>query len=125
MNAYSEDLRKKIVEVVERGMPKSQAARVFGVGISTVKRYLVTYREGRSLAPKKRPGSKPKLDEGARKLLEANLEEHPEATLPQRCEFLRRVRGVSVSVSTVSRILRRMGWTRKKDRWARVRGTSG
>lgn len=125
MNAYSEDLRKKIVEVVERGMPKSQAARVFGVGISTVKRYVATYREGRSLAPKKRPGSKPKLDEGARKLLEANLEEHPEATLPQRCEFLRRVRGVSVSVSTVSRILRRMGWTRKKDRWARVRGTSG
>lgn len=125
MNAYSEDLRKKIVEVVERGMPKSQAARVFGVGISTVKRYVATYREGRSLAPKKRPGSKPKLDEGARKLLEANLEEHPEATLPQRCEFLRRVRGVSVSVSTVSRILRRMGWTRKKDRWTRVRGTSG
>jgi transposase len=125
MNAYSEDLRKKIVEAVERGMPKSQAARVFGVGISSVKRYVATYREGRSLAPKKRPGSKPKLDEGARKLLEANLEEHPEATLPQRCEFLRRVRGVSVSVSTVSRILRRMGWTRKKDRWARVRGTSG
>ena len=125
MNAYSEDLRKKIVEVVERGMPKSQAARVFGVGISTVKRYVATYREGSSLAPKKRPGSKPKLDEGARKLLEANLEEHPEATLPQRCEFLRRVRGVSVSVSTVSRILRRMGWTRKKDRWTRVRGTSG
>jgi transposase len=125
MNAYSEDLRKKIVEAVERGMPKSQAARVFGVGISTVKRYVATYREGRSLAPKKRPGSKPKLDEGARKLLEANLEEHPEATLPQRCEFLRRVRGVSLSVSTVSRMLRRMGWTRKKDRWARVRGTSG
>jgi transposase len=125
MNAYSEDLRKKIVEAVERGMPKSQAARVFGVGISSVKRYVATYREGRPLAPKKRPGSKPKLDEGARKLLEANLEEHPEATLPQRCEFLRRVRGVSVSVSTVSRMLRRMGWTRKKDRWARVRGTSG
>jgi transposase len=106
-------------------MPKSQAARVFGVGISSVKRYVATYREGRSLAPKKRPGSKPKLDEGARKLLEANLEEHPEATLPQRCEFLRRVRGVSVSVCTVCRMLRRMGWTRKKDRWARVRGTSG
>lgn len=50
MNAYSEDLRKKIVEVVQRGMPKSQAARVFGVGISTVKRYVATYREGRSLA---------------------------------------------------------------------------
>ena len=125
MNAYSEDLRRKIVEAVERGMPKIEAARAFGVGISSVKRYVATYREGRSLSPKKRPGSKPKLDEGARKLLEANLEEHSEATLPQRREFLQQVCGVSVSDSTVSRMLRRMGWTRKKDRWERQNATSG
>jgi transposase len=125
MNAYSEDLRRKIVEAVERGMPKIEAARAFGVGISSVKRYVATYREGRSLSPKKRPGSKPKLDEGARKLLEANLEEHPEATLPQRREFLQQVCGVSVSDSTVSRMLRPMGWTRKKDRWERQNATSG
>jgi transposase len=125
MNAYSDDLRRKIVEAVERGMPKIEAARAFGVGISSVKRYVATYREGRSLSPKKRPGSKPKLDEGARKLLEANLEEHPEATLPQRREFLQQVCGVSVSDSTVSRMLRRMGWTRKKDRWERQNATSG
>ncbi len=125
MNAYSEDLRKKIVEAVEKGMPKSEAARAFGVGISSVKRYVATYREGRTLAPKKRPGSKPKLDEDARRLLEADLEEHPEATLPQRREFLRRVCAVSVSDSTVSRMLRRMGWSRKKDRWAPRSETSG
>jgi hypothetical protein len=47
-------------------MPKIEAAKTFGVGISSVKRYMATYHEGRSLAPKKRPGSKPKLDEGAR-----------------------------------------------------------
>ena len=52
MNAYSEDLRRKIVEAVERGMLKSEAAHTFGVGISFVKRYVATYREGRSLAPK-------------------------------------------------------------------------
>ena len=125
MNGYSEDLRKKIVEAVERGMPKIEAARTFGVGLSSVKRYVATYREGRSLAPKKRPGSEPTLDEGARKLLEANLEEHPEATLPQRREFLRRMCRVSLSDSTVSRTLRRMGWTRKKERWARAREMSG
>ena len=115
MNAYSEDLRKKIVEAVhKRGMPKAEAARAFGVGISSVKRYVAAYREGRSLAPKKRPGSKPKLDQGARGLLEADLEERPAATLPQRREFLRRACGVSVSDSTLSRMLRRMGWSRKK-----------
>jgi transposase len=69
MNAYSEDLRKKIVEAAERGTPKTEVARAFGVGVSSVKRYVATSREGRSLAPKKRPGSRPKLDEGARRLL--------------------------------------------------------
>src|SRR3712207_5872512 len=53
MNAYSEDLRRKIVEAVKRGMPKIEAARTFGVGISSVKRYMATYHEGGSLAPKK------------------------------------------------------------------------
>ena len=81
MNAYSEDLRKKIVEAVERGMPKIEAARTFGVGISSVKRYVTTYREGKSLAPKKRPGSKPKLDQSARRLLEGDLQEPPAAAL--------------------------------------------
>ena len=75
MNAYSEDLRKKIVEALERGMPKIEAAKTFGVGISSVKRYVAVARAGRSLAPKKRPGSKPKLDETARRLLEADLQE--------------------------------------------------
>ena len=124
MNAYSEDLRKKIVKAVERGMPKIEAAKTFGVGISSVKRYVAAARAGRSLAPKKRPGSKPKLDENARRLLEADLQERPAATLPQRREFLRRVAGVRVSDSTVSRMLKRMGWTRKKDRWVRANATS-
>ena len=120
MNAYSEDLRKKIVEAVEkRGMPKAEAARLFGVGISSVKRYVATAKAGRSLAPKKRPGSKPKMDQTARRLLEADLEERPAATLPQRREYLGRVAGVQVSDSTVSRMLKRLGWSRKKDGWER------
>ena len=75
MNAYSLDLRKKIVEAKEWGMPTAEVARTFGVGLSTVKRYAATAREGRPLGPKKHPGSKPKIDEGARRLLEADLEE--------------------------------------------------
>jgi transposase len=125
MNAYSEDLRKKIVGAVEeRGMPKVEAAKAFGVGVSSVKRYVAAARAGRSLAPKRRPGSKPKLDEASRKLLEADLRERPAATLPQRREFLARAAGVLVSDSTVSRVLRRLGWTRKKDRWVRQNATS-
>ena len=124
MNAYSEDLRQKIIEAVERGTPKAEAARAFGVGISSVKRYVAAYRQGRSLAPKKRPGSRPKMDEGARRLLEADLEDRPAATLPERREFLERAAGVRVSDSTVSRMLKRLGWSRKKGRWVRASATS-
>jgi len=41
MKAYSEDLRRKIVQAIEqRGMSKSQAARLFAVSLSSVKRYV-------------------------------------------------------------------------------------
>ena len=124
MNAYSEDLRTKIVEARERGMPTVEVAETFGVGISSVKRYVAAAREGRSLAPRRRPGSGPKMDESARKLLEADLEERPTATLCERREFLERAAGVRVSESTISRMLKRLGWSRKKDRWEHVSATS-
>jgi site-specific recombinase XerD len=34
MNAYSEDLRRKIADAVEREMFKSEVARLFGVSLS-------------------------------------------------------------------------------------------
>ena len=114
MNAYSEDLRMKIVQALRRGMGKSQAARTFSVSLSSVKRYAKLAEEGRSLAPKKRPGSKPKIDARARRLLAADLEEHPFLTLQQRCEYLRAVASVEVSRSTVCRAIKRMDSTRKK-----------
>jgi transposase len=124
MNAYSEDLRKKIVEALRRGTTKNEAARSFGVSRSSVKRYAKLADEGCSLAPKKRPGSKPKMNERARKLLEAHLEERSAATLSERREYLRRAAGLSVSDSTVSRMVGRLGWSRKKDRWEWASETS-
>ena len=125
MKAYSEDLRKRIVEAVERGMGKSEVARTFGVGLSSVKRYVGMAREGRPLTPKKPPGLRPKIDEQSKRLLEADLQERPAATLPQRREFLKGVAGVRVSDSTISRAIKRLGWSRKKDRWVRANATNG
>jgi transposase len=118
MNAYSEDLRKKIVEALHRGAGKSEAARSFGVSLSSVKRYARTAREGKPLTPKKRPGSRPKMDKSVRRLLESDMEKRPAATLLQRREYLHaKVAGLKVSESTVSRMLRRMGWSIKKGRY--------
>ena len=125
MKAYSEDLRKKILQAVDRGMPKSEAARAFGVSRSSVKRYAAARREGKPLAPKKHPGSKPKLDQRARKLLEADVDQRPALTLKDRRRFLKEMVGVSVSESTLSRLLRKMGFSPKDGAaWVRQRGTS-
>ncbi len=124
MNAYSEDLRKKIVEALGRGIGKSEAARTFSVSLSSVKRYARMVEEGRSLAPKKRPGSKPKLDEQARRLLEEDLKERPFITLQERCEYLRAVASVDLSRSTLCRAIKRMNSTRKKGGDPPVNATS-
>ncbi len=125
MKAYSEDLRRKVVEAVEqRGMGKSEAARGFGVSLSSVKRYVAKARQGSSLTPRKHPGPRPKLDERARRLLEADVEERPAVSLRERGRFLERVAGVRVSESTLSRLLRRMGFSPKDGRWVRLRGMS-
>jgi|SRR5215204_444045 len=114
MNAYSEDLREKIVEALRRGMGKSEAARTFSVSLSSIKRYAKLAEEGRSLAPKKRPGSKPKLDERSSKLLEEDLKERPFITLQKRCEYLLAVASVDLSRSTMCRAIKRMRSTRKR-----------
>jgi transposase len=126
MNAYSEDLRKKIVDaVIKRRMKKSEAAHAFGVSLSSVKRYVRLAVQGKPLTPKKRPGSLPKMDEAARRLLEEDLKERPAVSLRERCEYLRSLTGLLVSRSTLCRMLKRLGYTRKKDRWVPQKGTSG
>jgi transposase len=115
MSGYSEDLSQRIVSAVEGGMSKAQAARTFSVSLSSVKRYVKKADHGESLAPKKSPGSAPKLDEKAGRLLAADLDERPYATLRERCDYIEAIRGLSASRSTMCRALaRRTGSTRKK-----------
>src|ERR687885_2706452 len=126
MDAYSKGLRKKIVEAVERrGMKKSEVACLFGVSLSSVKRYVRKFRQGSSLSPGKAPGKRPKVDQRARKLLEADLKERPFAKLRQRCEYLEALAGLRVSRSTLCRALKRMGFTREKEQWVLVSKTNG
>ncbi len=115
MKAYSEDLRKKIVDAVEqRGMKQSEAARTFDISFASVKRYVSKSRQGRSLSPGKAPGKRPAMDERASRVLEEDLKERPFITLQQRCEYLWAVASVEVSRSTLCRAIKRMNSTRKK-----------
>jgi transposase len=124
MRAYSEDLRKKIVAAIERGMSKAQAARTFDVSLSSVKRYSRTAREGGSLEPRKSPGRPRKANEKAQVLLEKDVKEHPSATIGQRRRFLEHMTAKTLSDSTVRRLMKRMGFSQKRGQWGRWNETS-
>jgi transposase len=125
MKPYSEDLRVRIVSAVqEEGMSKSAAARLFGVSLSSVKRYARMAHRGTSLAPRKGGGRPPKADETTRRLLEEDVKERPAATVTQRRHFLQSTTGKVLSDSTVGRLLRRMGFTRKNGVWGHWNGMS-
>ncbi len=124
MKAYSEDLRKKVVSAIERGMPKVQAARLFDVSLSSIKRYSRTAREGGSLEPRKSPGRPHKTDQKARALLEKDVEERPAATISQRRRFLEHLSGTTLSDSTVRRLMKRLGFSQKNGLWGRWNETS-
>ena len=124
MSGYSLDLRKKIVESVNKGVPKAETARRFGVDRATVKRYCKQLDERGTLEPRKAPGRASKLDEKATKLLLEDLEERPWATHSQRAEFLFAASGVRVSEATVCRAVGRLRRSRKKDPSGQQKETS-
>jgi transposase len=76
MSPYSEGPRRSMVSSLAAGMPTSQAARTFSVSLSSVKHYAHSAERGKSLAPKKRSGAAPKLDEKVRKLWQDLKERH-------------------------------------------------
>jgi transposase len=125
MKPYSEDLRTRIVKAVEEGISKSAAARLFGVSLSSVKRYVKIASRGDSLTPRKGGGRPPKTNQTAKKLLEEDVHKRPAATISERRRFLERTSGKSLSDSTVRRLLKRMGFSQKNGLWGRWNGTSG
>ena len=124
MKPYSEDLRERIVKALEAGASKSGAARLFGVSLSSVKRYARIAGRGDPLKPTKGGGRPPKTDQTTRKLLEEDVKERPAATVADRRRFLQSAMGNALSDSTVLRLLRKMGFSQKNGAWRRWNETS-
>src|ERR687890_921795 len=127
MKPYSEDLRTRIVRAVQEGTSsKSGAARLFGISLSSVKRYARIATRGESLKPGKGGGRPPKTDETTQKLLEEDVKERPAAAVSQRRRFLEHTTGKVLSDSTILRLLKRMGFSQKNGLlWGRWSETSG
>lgn len=117
MKAYSPDLRERILRALEGGMSTSEAARVFDVGISTVKRYVRQQQETGSLTPKPIPGRPARIGLAEHAALQAQLEAYPTKTLARHCELWEQAYDTRVSIATMSRVIRRLGWVHKDGRW--------
>jgi transposase len=116
MKAYSRDLRIRVVDAVDRGVPRAEVAEQFMVSLRTIKRWLQRRRTSGDLAESPRPGPPAHKLGPLRAGLLAQLQAHPAATLEEHCARWAETRGVQVSISTMSRvIIRDLGWTRKKS----------
>ena len=118
MRAYSEDLRLKVLDAVDRGMPREEVARVFGISLPSIKRWLKRRRETGEVDAKVPPG--PPAVKGAMlgEWLPAHLRRNPDLTLGEHCEAFAEDSGVKVSEATMSRAISRLpgGWPLKKSR---------
>jgi transposase len=121
MKAYSQDLRLRILQTVDEGKTQAQAACLFKVSETTVKRYIRQRREKGHVQPKSIPGRPPSKRAPLEAQLQPQLESRPDATLQEHCEAWEAQSGIKVSISTMSRAIEHLEWTRKKKSSKQVR----
>ena len=115
MKAYSRDLRIRALDALDLGTPRPEVIRLFGVSTATLTRWRRRQRETGSLAPSPRSGPPAVKTVGLPSALLGRLEEEPDATLAEHCQWWEQVSGRRVSHATMSRAISRLGWTRKKS----------
>lgn len=126
MQAYSLDLRQRVVSAYENGVETIlEVAERFSVSPSFIKKLLARKRSTGGIAPVgHRGGQKKRLSDKDRQWLLKTVLAEPDMTLADLQERMKKEKGVSVSVPTLSRELRRLNLRRKKNLWSLVKGTS-
>ena len=117
MKAYSIDLRRKIIDTYKAGgISQRQLAKRFCVTLSFIEKLLKQYRETGNIAPKIRAKQTPsKLNEQQLKVLKEIVESKNDATLSEIREQLKEHTGITIGISTVDRILKKMEIRFKKN----------
>jgi transposase len=116
MKPYSKDLRLKVLEAIDREMPRTEVAEVFGVSLPTIKRWLKRRRETGEVAPKPNPGPPARKGAALEQALPAQLRANPDFTLEEHRELFEESYGISVSTASISRAFERLGLPLKKRR---------
>ena len=118
MNAYSKDLRLKVLSSIDRGIPRKEVADLFGVSLSTIKRWLKRRRLTGEVNIHKIPGRPSVKGKALRQWLPSQLKSNPDLTLKEHCEAVKDQMGLEVSEATMSRNIARLPgrWPLKKSR---------
>jgi transposase len=116
-SAYSLDFREKVVGAYRRGEGSyRKLAQRFCIGEATVKRWVSRWKKTGSLEPGVRGGlRRPRLiDSKGEKFITQRLRAVPDHTLLELCIAYEAKFGVRPSTTTMSKTLKRMGYTKKK-----------
>jgi putative transposase len=111
--AYSLDLRERVVAAAMEGQSCRSVAARFGVGVSSVVKWVSRFRATGSAAAKPMGGRRPYALEGERRWLLSRIEDVPDLTLRALAAELA-ARGIKVSHYAVWHFLVREGVTFKK-----------
>lgn len=125
MNAYSNDLRCKIVVAYESTEYSQRAvAALFGVSLATVRNLVRRKRETGSTDALPHTGGKAaSLDDPARTFVQAMVKQTNDVTLEELVHGVARKYKKTVSLSTMCRALQALGLPRKKRRSRLRNGT--
>jgi transposase len=117
MKPYSKDLRLKVLDAVDRGMDRKEVARIFGVSLPSIKRWLKRRRETGGVEASAIPGPPAMKGDMLAEWLLSQLERNPELTLREHCEAFEEDQGVKVSRATMCRRIALVpgGWPLKKS----------
>lgn len=108
-------LAAAFVLVQSAGALDDLIVKLLGVSRATIKRSLKQRRETGTVAPKAIPGRPPKKWGALQAELVDQLQAHDDLRLEDHCQLWEQTHGVKVSTTTMSRAIKRLGWTRKKD----------
>lgn len=116
MEAYSQDLRQRIVQACDEALEtRQEIADRFEVSTAFIRRLLQRRRETGSIAARpRRGGCAPALRHKHLDRLRQRIRDRPDATLAELCHWMAEHKGPSVSVPTLCRSLRKLGLVRKK-----------
>ena len=117
MKAYSKDLRLKVLDALDRGMDRRELARIFGVSLPSVKRWLKMRREQGDVQARPIPGPPARKGAMLAQWLPSQLKSNLDLTLEEHCGAFEEDCGVKVSRATMCRAIGRLpgSWPLKKS----------